>query len=201
MSELQDTNFSRLFKEIEDSLNPQIKQKQIRVLVFGPDLDSIDKPSAKLRKYIIGKCKEDAYTVVLAEHEEIKKLYDRIFPSANDLCKMEYHLAAAKIKGSDIIDGIVIIPDSAGSFIELGMLAIDNKLHRKILVLFDKQHESRMIKNFVGLGAKKAYDNGKARTKILNYDDHLIAYNEVSDFLNFVKSEKIWEKWKKKSQQ
>lgn len=191
-------DFEKLFQEIKESLDPEIERKKIRVLIFGPDLKNADKASAKLRKYIIDQCGKDEYTVVLAEHEEIKQLYEKIFRSANDLCKMEYHLAKAKIKGIDIIDGIVIIPDSEGSFIELGMLVIDDELHDKILVLFNKLYKSEMDSNFVGLGAKSAFDNGKkARTKLINYNSKNVAFKEVTDFLDFLKGEKIWRIWKK----
>ena len=114
---------------------------------------------------------------------------------------MEYHLAKAKnVKGKDIIDGIVIIPDSEGSFIELGMFVIDDNLHHKILVLFNKLYKSEMESSFVGLGAKSAFDNGKARTKLINYNSRNIAFREVSYFLDLLKGEKIWQIWKRQNE-
>lgn len=196
MKKQPNIEFDELFQEIHDSFHPKIRRKKIRVLVFGPDLND-DKPSAELRKYIINKCKEDDYTVVLAEHEEIKQLYEKIFRSANDLCKMEYHLARGAVRGRDIIDGIVIIPDSVGSFIELGMFTIDDTLHNKILVLFNKEHASNMANNFIGLGAKSAFDNGNARTRLLDYNNNEVAWSEVSGFLDFRKGLKIWRMWKR----
>lgn len=192
-------DFDKLFQEIQDSFNPEIERKKIRVLVFGPGLKNKDKASAKLRKHIINKCNKDGYIVVLSEHEEIKQLYERIFHSAHDLCKMEYHLAKAKVKGIDIIDGIVIIPDSEGSFIELGMFVIDDSLHYKILVLFNKLYKPEMESNFVGLGAKSAFDSGKAKTKLINYNSRNLAFNEVSNFLSGLRGDKIWRKWMEKT--
>ncbi|GAH44120.1 unnamed protein product, partial [marine sediment metagenome] len=131
-----------------------------------------------------------------------RQLYEKIFGSANDLCNMEYHLAREKILGTkeDIVDGIVIIPDSAGSFIELGMFAIDdidNPLHEKFLILFNKDFEPNMTENFIGLGAKTTYDNGNARTRILDYEEQESAWNEVAGFLNLRKGKKYWKKVKR----
>lgn len=201
MKRQPNTELNELLQEIQDSVYAKIGKRKIRVLVFGPDLENGEKASAKLRKYIISKCKKYDYTVVLSEHEEIRQIYEKIFGSANDLCNMEYHLAMEKLKGTqeDIIDGIVIIPDSAGSFIELGMFAIEDSLHEKILVLFNQNFEPKMSDNFIGLGAKTAYDNGNARTKILNYENKESAWNEVAGFLNFRRGKKFWQKVKKRT--
>lgn len=192
------TEYAKLNREISDAINAKTRRKKIRVLVFGPDVTH-NEPSAKLRKYIINKCKKHNYTVVLSEHEDIRQLYESIFGSANDLCNMEYHLAWEKIKHTkeDIIDGIVIIPDSAGSFIELGMLALEDSVHQKILVLFNKTFEPGMSGNFIGLGAKAAYDNGNARTIILDYTDKKTAWGEVAGFLDLRRSKKYWQRIKR----
>ena len=109
--------FDNLFQDIDEVIESATKEIQLRVLVFGPDLEATEQ-SAILRKYIISKCNEDDYIVVLAEHDEIKQFYEERFPAAFDLCKMEYHLACHQTPGKPpIIDGIIIIPDSAGSFI------------------------------------------------------------------------------------
>lgn len=189
--------FAELFQDIREAIHAKASKKKIKVLVFGPDITR-NKASAKLRKYIISKCKKHDYTVVLAEHEEIRKLYESIFGSANDLCNMEYHLATEKIHRTkeDIIDVIVIIPDSVGSFIELGMLSINDSIHEKVLILFNKNFESDISNRFIGLGAKAAYDNGNAKTRILNYEDKKTAWDEVAGFLDFHKGKKLLKKVK-----
>lgn len=156
-----DPDTQELCDEIDASLVPKthkIDQKRIRVLIFGPDLKS-NKPSSTLRKYIIRQCTKNKYNVVLSKHQQIQQLcrhYQNILGPAHNLCRMEYHLAIAKTPKTqkDIIDGIIIIPDSAGSFIELGMLALADDAHLKTLVLFNESYSSRMNSSFVGLGAK-----------------------------------------------
>lgn len=180
-----DSELKELLEEIQHSIHPKIQKKKIRVLVFGPDIKD-NKPGATLRKYIIDKCREDNYTVVLAEHKEIIQLYEKIVGSANDLCNMEYHLV------KEIVDGVVIIPDSVGSFIELGMFTIDDTVHSKILILFNNKYDANMADSFVGLGAKTAYDKGNAKTRILDYENKEAAWDEVSGFLDFRKGKKFW---------
>lgn len=196
-----DPDTQELCDEIEASLipkTPKFETKKIRVLVFGPDLKS-KKRSSALRKYIIRKCANNEYNVILYKHKQIERLcrhYQNILGPAHNLCRMEYHLATAKTPKTrkDIIDGIVIIPDSAGSFIELGMLALADDAHLKTLVLFNKSHRSRMNSSFVGLGAKAALDN-KAKTKLIDYNNKKIALTEVSNFLAYIRGEKVWNAW------
>lgn len=184
-------DFDKLYQSIDDSF--KLEDIKIRILVFGPDL-SKSEPGSELRNFIIANCKSDSYVVVLSEYDEIQELYSKILGPIHDLCKMEYHLATGKDKnhGHDFIDGIIILPDSAGSFIELGMFAIAEKIHNKILILFNNQYEATISDSFVGKGAKLAFDNGHARTKIIDYNDSTKAWEEVSKFLELIRSTKRW---------
>ena len=190
--------FSKLYQAIDDSFD--VTDTKIYVMVFGPNLNG-DGTGCELRKHIVDKCKYDAYTVVLAEHDEMQQRYTKILGPINDLCKMEYHLASATDinHGQDLIDGIIILPDSAGSLVELGMLVIEDSIHKKILILFNKKYESTISDSFVGKGAKSAFDNGHAMTKIIDYQDLEVAWGEVSKFLELIKSNKLWNSWRKRS--
>lgn len=191
------TDFDKLYQSIDDSF--EVEDTKIHILVFGPDL-SKSEPGSELRRYIIDKCKSDSYVVVLSEYDEIQERYLKILGQIHDLCKMEYHLAKGKDKnhGHDFIDGIIILPDSAGSLIELGMFAIEDDIHNKILILFNKKYETTISDSFVGRGAKLAFDNGRARTKIIDYHDSIKAWEEVSKFLELIRSNKLWSTWRKK---
>ena len=114
---------------------------------------------------------------------------------------MEYHLAVAADTnhGYDLIDGIILLPDSAGSLVELGMFVIEEKIHSKMLILFNKEYKAAIKNNFVGRGAKLAYDSGHAITKIIDYNDFDISWAKVSNFLKLIKSNKKWRKWRKHS--
>ena len=132
----------------------------------------------------------------LSFEDGLKK--DQRFPEPiiTPTTKAEKGVHDEAITEKEIIDCIVIIPDSAGSLIELGMLAITDEAHFKTLVLFNESHKPQMNTNFVGLGAKAALDN-KARTKIIDYNNKNIAFAEVSNFLEYIRGEKVWDQWKK----
>ena len=77
------------------------------------------------------------------------------------------------------------------------MFVIEEKIHSKMLILFNKEYKTKIKNNFVGKGAKRSYDNGHAITRIIDYKDFDNSWAEVSDFLTLIKSKKIWRKWKK----
>jgi len=173
---------------------------KISILVLGPNLDG-DEPGSDLRRHIIQKCKDEQFTTVLAEYQQMQELFSKLWGPVYDLCKMELWLACGKDKrGRNIIDGIVIIPSSAGSFIELGMFVFKEKIHKKMLVLFNKDHEDTMTDSFIGRGARMAFDNGRnAITKLMDYQDLDGSWSEVSEFLKRVQNEKWWHKWIKRA--
>jgi len=188
----------KLYQSIEDSFD--IEDTKIRILVFGPNLDK-DGTGSELRRHIVQKCKYDEFIIVLAEHEEIQELYLKILGPIHDLCKMEFHLAVDKDKknGYDLIDGIILLPDSAGSLVELGMFVNEEEIHRKMLVLFNNKYETTITDSLIGKGAKLALDNGRrATTKIIDYQDFENSWAEVSKFLDLIKYNKRWTMWKRR---
>lgn len=192
-------DWDKLYEAIDGSFD--IEGARIRILVFGPNLDS-DETGSKLRRHIVQKCKCDEFIVVLAEHEEIQEQYSKILGPIHDLCKMEFHLAVEQDKnhGHDLIDGIIILPDSASSLVELGMFVIEEGIHRKMLILFNKKYEATITDSFIGKGPKLALDNGRrAITKIVDYQDFENSWAEVSKFLELIKSNKKWSIWKRRT--
>ena len=193
-------DWDELYTSIEEAFD--LSDVRIRILVFGPDLDG-DKPGSELRNHIIRQCDNEQFTVVLTEYEEMQELFLKILGPVSDLCKVEYGLALAKDKntGHDIIDAIIILPHSPGSFIELGMFAIDGRIHRKMLVLFSKEFEPTIADSFVGKGPKMALDNSRpGLTKLMDYQDLDSSWSEVSKFLEFVRSHKKWHTWMRRNQ-
>jgi hypothetical protein len=191
-------DFDKLYKSIDDSFD--IEEAKVKILVFGPNLDD-DNNGSELRRYIIQRCKDDKFIIVLAEHKEIQEHYLKILGPIHDLCKMEYHLAIEKDKNTDydLIDGIIILPNSAGSFIELGMFVIKQEIHGKMLILFNNEYENTISDSFIGKGAKLALDNGRrAITRIIDYKDFDNSWTEVSKFLELIRSNKKWSRWIKK---
>jgi hypothetical protein len=178
------TDFSIIKDKIDSSLSERIPKEQILVFVFGPDITR-KTSGANLRRYIIKKCREH-YAVVLAEHQDIISIYEKKFGASIDYCNMENDIAR------NVVHGIIIIPDSAGSLIELGMFSLNDDIHEKILVLFNQKFAPDLPNNFVGMGAKAAYDNGKARTLVADFKDKDLIWNEVSSFLEKLKGKRMW---------
>ena len=93
-------------------------------------------------------------------------LYDIIYPEdifeellyssqTSDLLSLENLLAES-------VDAVVLIPESPGSFAELGAFANDEKLRRKLICIIDKKH--RKNRSFINQGplklVKKANKHG-----------------------------------------
>lgn len=191
------TDWDKLYTSIADAID--LSDVGIRILVLGPSLDD-DGPASVLRRYIIQKCNDAQFIVVLTEYAQMQELFEKLWGPVNDLCKAEFCLAYEKDKntGHNIIDGIIILPNSAGSFIELGMFVIEEEIHNKMLVLFNKDHETTITDSFVGKGAKMALDNAqRATTKLMDYQDFDSTWSEVSKFLTWVRYNKKWHTWKR----
>ena len=190
-------DWDKLYTTIADSID--VSDVGIRILVLGPALE--DRGSGSdLRNHIIRKCKDAEFTVVLTEYIEMQELFQKLWGPVHDLCKMEFLLAYEKDKntGHNIIDGIIIVPNSAGSFIELGMFVIEEEIHDKMLVLFNKDHEPTITSSFVGKGAKTALDNGRrATTEMTDYKDFDNTWSQVSEFLTWLRYNKKWQTWRR----
>ena len=156
----------------------------ISVLVFGPDVNS-NKPngSSLLRKHIMHKCKEFGI-LVRAEHEGFDQAFvEKLGPTRN-LCQME-NVAALHA------DALVIIPDSPGSFIELGMFSQTKKICSKTLILFHELYEDpKRQLSFVFQGSRKAYKSGKASISFIDYKSKDSAWDIVYEFLHDIRARK-----------
>ncbi len=156
----------------------------ISVLVFGPAVESKrTNGSSLLRKHIMHKCKKIGI-LVRTEHQEFDKAFVKKLGSKRNLCQME-HSAALHA------DALVIIPDSPGSFIELGMFAQLGRICSKTLILFHESYaDPKKQLNFVFQGPKKAYQSRKATINFLDYKNKDAAWDIVYDFLHQIKANK-----------
>jgi hypothetical protein len=56
-------------------------------------------------------------------------------------------------------------------------------IHPRTLVLFSKEHNPTNKRDFISLGPKKAYKNGRAFVKTVDYRDKELVWDIVNDFL------------------
>jgi hypothetical protein len=163
-------------KEYSDLLKACSDKTKIKVLIFGPNTDTNSSGSI-LREYIASSCKSPKVPVY-AERKTLIKSYEKQIGKYSDFCDYEKKLA-------EFVDAIIIIPDSAGSLVELGMLAHETELHTKILVLFNKEYiKPNDPPSFIDIGPRKAYQIRRATISDVDYSDKGTILKIVEDFLD-----------------
>lgn len=131
---------------------------------------------ARLRKSIIEACKAYA-TSVRGEHEQLIKIHQQITGTGHNLCSMERDMARHNV------DAVVIIPDSAGSLVELGMFALEDDICEKTLVLFNDKYALEYEPSFMHRGPKLAYQARKSLIEFVNYRKRELVLDKVRQFL------------------
>ena len=159
--------------EYEKIMKKAFERTKISVLIMGPNKDKT-LPSYLLRKYIADNCTGQRISI-FPEWKELVKLYKQSAGKYGHFC--DYEMGLAKIAKA-----IIIIPDSAGSFVELGMLSDKVILHPNTLILFSKSH-SPTESSFINLGPRKAYRLHHAQIHNIDYTDKVKAWTIVDDFL------------------
>ena len=154
-------------------------------MVFGPNTDHTDR-GAQLRKFIIEQCNIH-HTLVESEHEKLIEIHKKITGSTHNLCHMERELAKS-------VDGIIILPYSAGSLVELGMFAFESDIHAKTFVLFSDEYDKDLKDSFIGLGPKMSYHIGGASVEVIDYRKKKMAWSKIYQFLLDRKARKSWAK-------
>lgn len=175
-------NSEEFYSNIEQAAHERWDKTPISAMVFGPDINS-NNDSSILRKHIIDRCNEYGI-LVRTEHEDFVKVHRKLLGTNHNLCGLEY-LAAKHI------DAIVMIPNSPGSFIELGMFALINTVCVKTIILFSDEFslpEKRL--NFVFLGPKLAYEERKAQVEFIDYKRTDLAWEKVRSFLHQIRAKK-----------
>lgn len=167
------------------SLKEQAKRMKINVLLLGPNTKK-GKWGAELRRYIEGRCKGER-NAIYGERKELIDAFKKTIGKYADLCSYEMHLA------TEVVDATIIIPDSAGSLVELGMFSLIYEIHPDTLVLFSNEYKQQN-KTFIGLGPKRSYENGRAFVETVDYRDQESVWNIVDSFLSIMKAKKFGKK-------
>ena len=159
---------------------------KINVMVLGPNIKK-QTPSAKLRKFILDQCRGHR-TAIKGEHKRLIRAFRRTAGSNISLCSMELDIARNEV------DAVIIIPDSDGSFVELGLFSLVDEVCHKTLLLFDKKHiaeEGNVDKlSFIHLGPKRAYESRRAVVDYVDYSDKESAWLKVDNFLQDFRASK-----------
>lgn len=171
-----------LVDEYTEALMSQSEKTKIRVLLLGPDTKS-KSSAAQLRRFIQAKCTGDRISV-LGERKDLIKAFYKVIGKHANLCIYEQYLVRK-------LEAMIIIPASAGSLAELGMFALEDEIHPKTLILFDKRHVNENKKTFITLGPNISYSTSKATVEPVDYSDLNSVWEIVDDFLDKIKAIKF----------
>ena len=164
------------FAEYKESANELWDKTPISVMVLGPNTDG-NKLGSQLRKYIIDKCRKNGM-VVRTEHKDFIDIHRKILGPNRNLCFME-------LKAAQHVDAIIMIPDSPGSFVELGMFSPFEDIRKRTIIVFkDKYSSPDAQKSFVFFGPKLAYSESGAPIEYINYRNKKLIWQKVNSFLH-----------------
>ena len=165
-----------LVNRVSAGIEEDIAAVSVDVLIMGPNIEGKRlNGAAKVRKLILEKCKEFGARVlpVAAEHKKLIGVARKALGKGYNLCSYEMKLA----KNCDLI---VLIPGSAGSFVELGLFALEDEACSKSVIFFDRSHKTKSP-SFIREGPRKSY---KMRGALI----HDVDYNETGKILSRLKS-------------
>lgn len=171
-----------LVSEYFDSLSEDAKGIKIKVLLLGPNVKKRSS-GARLRKYIASRCKGER-NAIYGERKDLIETFQQEIGKFADLCIYELHLA------TKVVDATIIIPDSAGSLVELGMFSLKYNIHHCTLVLFSNEYNPQNKPDFMSLGPKRSYNF----VETVDYSDKEVVWDIVDKFLSRMKSEKFGRK-------
>lgn len=165
-----------LLNRLGTGIEQDIASVSVDVLIMGPNIEGKRlNGAAKVRKIMLEKCKEFGARVlaVAAEHKKLIGVARKALGRGYNLCTYEMNLA----KKCDLI---VLIPGSAGSFVELGLFALEEDACSKSVIFFDKKHKAS-VNSFIHEGPRKSF---KMRGALI----HDVDYSEIEKILLRLKS-------------
>jgi len=159
---MADQAVNRLTERLEVAIEERILDTPVDVLVLGPDISGTELTSAaRLRYEIWNRCR-DFGASVKGEHSRLIAAAKKHFGDGYNLCTYEIMLAKT-------VDLVVIVPESAGSIAELGLIALINDVGPKTLVLFSKHR--RYQKSYIMDGPRKSLEFRRAKIEFVDYED------------------------------
>ena len=173
-------DFDGSVSEYFDSLGEDAKGIKINVLLLGPGLNT-GTLGAKLRRYIEGRCKGER-NAIYGERKDLINAFKKEIGKYADLCIYELDLARR-----EWVDALIIIPDSGGSLVELGLFSLVYDIHPNTLVLFSNKHNPQNEDDFINLGPKRSY----IFIETVDYSDKELVWDIVDKFLSRMKSKKF----------
>lgn len=140
---IQDDDLGQLALKIRDEVFVPVNSYKTTVFLCGADLNDEKTLRGKIAKEFNTLWNSYWYDIIYPEDIFDELMYGY---KAKDLLSLENMLAES-------VDALIIIPESPGSFSELGAFANDEKLREKIICVQDEQYKKK--KSFINYGPIK----------------------------------------------
>lgn len=138
--------YTRPIAEADLAFAAEKTAQNIQVFVAGPLIRrewtaaewALAKASSRLRRDVKDFIEGLGHTVILGEHRGVKEMADSALTTSPSAVVSETFLAATRCQC------IIMIPDSPGSFCELGAWAHHEDVASRMLILADAQYEAEV---------------------------------------------------------
>jgi hypothetical protein len=168
----REEDIRKVAEEVEEFASEYISSMKPQILLLGPPINETGE-GAKLRKELSNRCWALGISV-LAEHNEIEAAGKKIFATAKNLARWEI-LVAIKSRL------VIIIPDSPGSFAELGAFAQHKDICPRMVILFDKKYETD--DSYIQRGPRRAAEERHATVIFDKYSEVETIWQKVSKLI------------------
>lgn len=140
---ITDEDYRKLALKIKDEIFAPVNQLKTTIFLCGADIHNNDSIRGKIVSALAKKKYAFSYDIIYPEDIFDELLYNH---QGNDLLSLENLLA-------ENVDAVVIVPESPGSFTELGAFANNIELRKKVLCLIEKRFKKK--KSFINQGPLK----------------------------------------------
>ena len=181
--ELLNTEYRFLAKEIKSKFfKPRLKF-ETTIFICGADKNDITKNRYKISELLEGKWIRKWIEFIYPEDIFEELLYSS---DSKDLLSLEGLLAKA-------VDIILMIPESPGSFAELGAFANDENLRQKMVCILDIKYKKH--KSFINQGPIKLVKKAnKSNVIFINFDDMENEIEKISSVISRFRRSSTFEK-------
>lgn len=183
----------KLALEFEKTLETALDSVPLTIFICGKALPKTASPKSKkakkgngrdLRLYLQLMLEKEfkSCRVRLGEHKQWMRIYGRVAGS------IAFNLADHEIALARTIDLVVIFPCSPGSFAELGMFSVEERIAEKMVVFVDSKF--RKSKSYIIDGPIAAARRRKSAIYTIKYSDREQIFKRIRDLILRIRANK-----------
>ncbi len=180
----QDWNY-----KFETEIGEYLSSLRPSVFIMGPSMEKEDNSAMSeggaLRKDLAQRCEVQSLEVI-TEHKEIERKARKF---AKERLGKGFDLTKYELLVAQVCNVVAIIPDSPGSFAELGYFATNEGICPRMLILFNKKHKG--ARSYLCQGPLKAADHNHATIRYVDYGRPNRAWTELSKAIDIARAKMI----------